>query len=69
MIAAWAEGMDLQDVLKKHPLDPGDLVAVCRQSIDLLRQILTAVPQPSLREKVTEAVNRLDRGVVRVTAE
>ncbi|NLY52601.1 MAG: hypothetical protein GX063_06790 [Firmicutes bacterium] len=69
MIAAWAEGMDLQDVLKKHPLDPGDLVAVCRQSIDLLRQILTAVPQPSLREKVTEAINRLDRGVVRVTAE
>ena len=69
VIAAWAEGMDLQDVLKKHPLDPGNLVAVCRQSIDLLRQILTAVPQPSLREKVTEAVNRLDRGVVRVTAE
>ena len=69
VIAGWAEGMGLQDVLKKHPLDPGDLVAVCRQSIDLLRQIQIAVPQPSLREKVTEAINRLDRGVVRVTAD
>ncbi|NLA57636.1 MAG: DEAD/DEAH box helicase [Firmicutes bacterium] len=69
VIAGWAQGSDLQDVLKKHPLDPGDLVAVCRQSIDLLRQILTTVTQTSLREKVIEAINRLDRGVVRVTAE
>jgi len=69
VVAAWAEGRGLREVLKKHPLDPGDLVTVCRQSIDLLRQILTAVPQASIRGKVLEAISRLDRGVVRVTTE
>ena len=65
-ISGWAKGLSLGDVLKKHPLDPGDLVSVCRQSIDLLRQILSAASHQQDRNRLNEAIARLDRGVVRV---
>ncbi|NMB24162.1 MAG: DEAD/DEAH box helicase [Firmicutes bacterium] len=65
-ITAWAQGTSLNNILKKHPLDPGDLVSVCRQSIDLLRQIAAAIPGSSKRRHIDEAIAMLDRGVVRV---
>jgi superfamily II RNA helicase len=65
-ITSWAQGSTLRDVLKQHPLDPGDLVGVCRQSIDLLRQIITAVTRSSERSKINASINRLDRGVMTV---
>ncbi|NMB12553.1 MAG: DEAD/DEAH box helicase [Firmicutes bacterium] len=67
-ITAWAKDLTLREVLKEHPLDPGDLVSVCRQSIDLLRQIITAVTRTSEKDKISESITRLDRGVVRVIA-
>jgi superfamily II RNA helicase len=65
-ITAWAQGASLSSILKKHPLDPGDLVSVCRQSIDLLRQIITAIGEEANQYRIGEAIAMLDRGVVRV---
>jgi superfamily II RNA helicase len=65
-ITAWTKGLSLNDIMKKHPLDPGDLVGVCRQSIDLLRQIMTTINSRQTRDKLTTAITALDRGVVRV---
>lgn len=58
----WANGHSLQSVLKGSDLSVGDFVRSMRQLIDLLNQISTA--SPTLRPRCTEALGRIDRGVV-----
>ncbi|NLK07972.1 MAG: DEAD/DEAH box helicase [Firmicutes bacterium] len=65
-ITAWAKGSSLGNILKKHPLDPGDLVSICRQSIDLLRQMAAALREDDRVEHIYQTIKLLDRGVVRV---
>lgn len=66
IVAAWANGASLQDILQEYPIAPGDFVTLCRQTIDLLRQIASVLPHRSERQRVYEAIKNLDRGVVRV---
>ncbi len=65
-ITAWAKGVGLANIMKEYPLAPGDLVSVCRQSIDLLRQIMAASQLDTVCSHIREAITMLDRGVVRV---
>ncbi|MBE3583372.1 MAG: DEAD/DEAH box helicase [Limnochordaceae bacterium] len=61
----WAAGISLGELLERHPLEPGDLVTVCRQAIDLLRQMSQALPTDGqLQQNVRAAVAGLDRDVV-----
>ena len=57
----WAGGTELED-LSEWNMAPGDFVRVCRQLVDLIRQVREAFPE--LNQVTTEALRRLDRGVV-----
>jgi len=66
VVVNWARGKQLQDVLRDTEMDPGDLVNLCRQVIDLLRQVIKAVDSPGLRRKLEGCITLLDRDMVRV---
>ncbi len=42
VVQRWAAGQDWQSVLRDYPLEAGDFVALCRQAVDLLRQVASA---------------------------
>jgi ATP-dependent RNA helicase HelY len=63
-IHRWAEGHDLDAVLKDSDLAPGDFVRWTKQVIDLLGQIQLATTDPALRRTAVRSVDRLRRGVV-----
>ncbi len=61
----WASGASLQSVLGPQDITAGDFVRWTRQVIDLLGQIVQAVPAGDpLRETATRAADQLNRGVV-----
>lgn len=64
LLEAWASGQSLEDVLQLGTLESGDFVTLCRQSIDLLRQIAQSAPDPSLLERVHESIALIDRDIV-----
>ncbi|MGI6038443.1 MAG: DEAD/DEAH box helicase [Limnochordia bacterium] len=67
LLIKWSQGVGIIKLLRDYPLDPGDFVALCRQCIDLLRQIGSSVPPGDpLEERTEEAIALLDRGVVQV---
>ncbi|MFS8543924.1 MAG: DEAD/DEAH box helicase, partial [Limnochordales bacterium] len=47
-VQRWAAGEDWQDLLRAYPLEAGDFVALCRQAVDLLRQVVAAGGGPAL---------------------
>jgi ATP-dependent RNA helicase HelY len=57
----WAAGATLDDLFDEEAA-AGDFVRIARQTLDLLRQVRDAYPE--LREIATEALDRVDRGVV-----
>jgi len=59
---AWATGADLDDLLDMSPIPVGDFVRVCRQLLDLLRQLRDAAPE--LSGPIGGALTGIDRGVV-----
>ncbi|NND85636.1 MAG: DEAD/DEAH box helicase [Acidimicrobiia bacterium] len=59
---AWAQGVDLDDLIDDVPLSPGDFVRIVRQLLDLVRQIRDA--EPRLGGVASAALERLDRGIV-----
>lgn len=65
-VTMWAEGADLTAVLQDTPLQAGDLVALCRQVIDLLRQMERVAADINLQEKLQRAIDAVDRDVVQV---
>ncbi len=60
----WAEGDDLDDVLKVSDLAAGDFVRWMKQLIDLAGQVADAAGGGPLRETARDVVRRLRRGVV-----
>jgi len=68
IIHRWADGHDLDAVLKDSDLAPGDFVRWTKQVIDLLGQIQLAVgdtpADTALRRTASQAVDHLRRGVV-----
>ncbi len=62
LVYVWARGLDLDDVLADDALPAGDFVRVCRQVLDLLRQLRDA--WPDLTEQVDGTIQAIDRGVV-----
>jgi ATP-dependent RNA helicase HelY len=58
----WASGHSLTAILKGTELTVGDFVRNMKQIIDLLRQI--GIAAPHLQPIVTEALRRVDRGVI-----
>lgn len=58
----WATGSNLEDLFESDDFAAGDFVRNCRQLLDLLRQLRDTYP--SLKGTATEAVRRIDRGVV-----
>ena len=57
----WAAGASLDDLFDDEAA-AGDFVRIARQTLDLLRQVRDAYPD--LREVATDALDRVDRGVV-----
>lgn len=63
----WANGEELRFILDQCNLDEGDIVALLRREIDLLRQMRHALKDvPHLAEKITRCMNLIDRDLVRV---
>jgi len=58
----WASGHSLTAILKGTELTVGDFVRSMKQIIDLLRQI--AIASPHLSPIVSDALARIDRGVI-----
>jgi ATP-dependent RNA helicase HelY len=58
----WASDHDLEDFLEDVSVSPGDFVRVCRQILDLVRQIRDAWPE--MEESATALIEAMDRGVV-----
>ena len=58
----WASGHSLSAILKGTELTVGDFVRSMKQIIDLLRQI--AIASPHLSPIVSDALGRIDRGVI-----
>ncbi|MBT9155515.1 MAG: putative helicase HelY [Firmicutes bacterium] len=63
----WAKGEDLTTILDQCNLDEGDIVALLRREIDLLRQMRHALREvPHLAAKLTRCINLIDRDLVKV---
>jgi ATP-dependent RNA helicase HelY len=60
----WAEGDDLDDVLRVSDLAAGDFVRWMKQLIDLAGQVAGAAGDSPLRETARQVVRALRRGVV-----
>ncbi|MGQ0680592.1 MAG: DEAD/DEAH box helicase [Actinomycetota bacterium] len=59
----WCRGDPLEDVIDEDS-SPGDFIRSCKQTIDLLRQLRQAAADPSLVERLEDAVDGMNRGVV-----
>lgn len=67
VVSQWAAGGDLLDVVQGVPMQAGDLVTLCRQVIDLLRQMANARPHDRpLVDLIQQTVAAVDRDVVEV---
>ncbi|OUN01331.1 MAG: hypothetical protein BAA04_03885 [Firmicutes bacterium ZCTH02-B6] len=59
VLQRWAAGEDWQEVLRNYPLEPGDFVALCRQAVDLLRQVAAAAASALTAADATGSAARL----------
>ncbi|MGI5901379.1 MAG: DEAD/DEAH box helicase [Desulfitobacteriia bacterium] len=57
----WSKGSDLSQIQKICTLDEGDIIALLRRTIDLLRQMREAVSDINLKERLKSCINKLDR--------
>ena len=64
----WSQGGDFFETVAKTGISEGSFVAITRRTVDLLRQILNAAggKDPSLTEKLKDAIKRIDRGIVQL---
>ncbi len=60
----WAEGDDLDDVLRETGLQAGDFVRWTKQLLDLTDQVAAATADGGMRTVAREAGQRMRRGVV-----
>lgn len=61
---AWVAGEGFAEIVDEEDLTGGDFVRTMKQLIDLLRQIATVAPSPSVRSAAGRAVEAARRGVV-----
>ncbi|CAN5844025.1 DEAD/DEAH box helicase [soil metagenome] len=61
---AWVAGEGLAEVVAEEELSGGDFVRTMKQLIDLARQVSQIAPDPDLRRRAAEVVERARRGVV-----
>ncbi len=67
VVARWCSGWGLGELQRELGAEPGDVVTLCRQSIDLLSQMARAAAQKErVSARLREAAATIDRGVVRV---
>ncbi|MBI2875233.1 MAG: DEAD/DEAH box helicase [Firmicutes bacterium] len=65
IIYAWSKGAPFKELIEMSSLSEGDIVSVCRRTIDLLRQIKNACPGDwQLASKINLCIAKLDRDVV-----
>ena len=57
----WSKGSPFNDIQQLCTLDEGDIIAVFRRAIDLLRQMREAVTDQALRERLSACMKKLDR--------
>lgn len=57
----WSKGSPFSDIQQLCTLDEGDIIAVFRRTIDLLRQMREAVTDQSLKERLSFCIKKLDR--------
>lgn len=57
----WSKGFTFKDIQQLCNLDEGDIIAVFRRTIDLLRQMREAVNDNLLRERLNNCMKKLDR--------
>lgn len=58
----WANDLELEDLPERAGIAPGDFVRVCRQLVDLVRQLRDVAPEIS--DEARAALRAIDRGVV-----
>lgn len=63
----WSKGMGFETLMTMTTLPEGDLIRHFRQGIDLLRQIREAVEEQSLREKLADCIQFINRDIVLAT--
>lgn len=67
VVSRWCAGSDLRGLERELGVEAGDVVSLCRRSIDLLRQMAKAAAGKDLLvARLQEALHAVDRGVVRV---
>jgi ATP-dependent RNA helicase HelY len=63
----WTNGKPLERVLEEDDA-PGDFVRSVKQLVDLLRQMTAIVPPGDTSDRIVEAVEGLNRGVIAYTS-
>lgn len=61
-LRSWALGLDLEEIFDTDDVRAGDFVRSARQVLDLLRQVRDGYP--SHRATASQAIDRIDRGIV-----
>ncbi|HVE75904.1 MAG TPA: DEAD/DEAH box helicase [Actinomycetota bacterium] len=59
----WCDGAPLEEMIDEDS-PPGDFIRGCKQTIDLLQQLIQVAPDPYTSEALESAVDGLNRGVV-----
>jgi superfamily II RNA helicase len=67
IIEKWARGCMFKELVNDFDMAEGDLIRIFRQAIDVLEQVKRATDNEEIKNKLTLAVNMLDREVVSVT--
>lgn len=57
----WSKGSPFAEIQQLCTLDEGDIIAVFRRTIDLLRQMREAVIDPNLKERLRSCMRKIDR--------
>ncbi len=57
----WSKGSVLSEIQQLCTLDEGDIIAVFRRTIDLLRQMREAVTDQALKGRLSSCMKKLDR--------
>lgn len=63
----WSKGSPFNEIQQLCTLDEGDIIAVFRRAIDLLRQMREAVTDQLLKERLSSCMKKLDRDEASIT--
>ena len=69
MVEQWAQGASFSQLVNDYNLAEGDIIRIFRQAIDVMEQVRRATNSEPLRDKLTDAINLLDKEVVAVSFE